>query len=108
MRALKLMADYFSYPLWDVDDPDNVDPASLPLSDGLRARLEAWADTFDAILNDDDPATSDFPSESARRAFDEEGVRLWYGLSAELGPEYSVSYYSVTQSKLLPAPHAVA
>jgi hypothetical protein len=97
------MPDYHSYPLWDVDDPDNVDPATLPLSDALRARLEAWADAYDAILNPDDPAASGFAGEAAARAFDAEGVRLWHALAAELGPGYAVAYYSVVRRVVLPA-----
>lgn len=104
MRALKLLPDYFSYPLWDVENPDNIDPATLPLSEATRARLDAWADAYDSILNQDDPGSSGFATEAAKRAFDEEGARLWHAVSEELGPEYTVSYFSVTQRELLPAP----
>lgn len=101
---LKLMPDYFCCPLWDVDDPTNVDPATLPLSDALRARLQAWADAFDATLNVDDPwASPGFPSATAERAFEEEGRLSWGDLAVESGPGYSVAYYSVVASKLLPA-----
>ncbi len=102
MRNLKLMPDYFSFPLWDTDAPDNVDPAALPLSDATRARLAAWAAEFDAILNMDDPAASDFPSPEAERAFDQEGFQLWRQVSQELDGQYAVSYYSIARHTLLP------
>lgn len=109
MRHLKLMPDYFCYPLWDVDDPGNIDPATLPLSDALRARLNTWAETFDRILDIDDPASSPgFASDAAEREFDDDGRRLWHDVAAELGPGYSVSYYSIASSKLLPPPAELA
>lgn len=40
-QHIKLMADYGTSPLWRTDpsDPDNIEPAALPLSDETRAPL---------------------------------------------------------------------
>lgn len=98
-RRLRLAADYHCSPLWDVDDPDNVDPEDLPLPDDLRARLWAWAETFDAILNHDDPAASAFPSGAAEERFVEEGAALAEAVRAALGPGWEVQYFG------RPSPH---
>lgn len=106
MRNLKLMTDYHCFPLWDMDEPTNVDPAALPLSEELRTELDRWAEAYDALLNDDDPASSGFASDDARLAFDQVGLGLWVKLSSELGPAYRVWYRSVARRALL-APEAL-
>lgn len=102
MRRLKLMPDYYSHPLWDLDEPGDVDPGMLPLSEELRARLRAWAEEYDATLNQEYPPGSGFVDAKAEQSFEEEGRRLWLLVSKELGAAYSVSYYSVTRNTLLP------
>jgi hypothetical protein len=50
---IKLWADYGSYPIWVVDEIDNIAPEELPLSQPTIQRLNAWQDTydqFDALL----------------------------------------------------------
>ncbi|NTY02254.1 hypothetical protein [Deinococcus sp. JMULE3] len=75
-RRLLLMADYGCWPLWEPGaDPYQLTPHDLPLSGALRRRLTAWAEAFDATLNWEDPARSDFPDETARQAFHAEGLR---------------------------------
>ncbi|WP_281246527.1 hypothetical protein [Desulfovibrio litoralis] len=40
MRKLKLMCDYYCYPLWDSEsDEYNIDPLSLNISQTLNAQL---------------------------------------------------------------------
>lgn len=107
-QHIKLMADYECWPLWWAGDaePGNIDPNRLPLSPATIARLEVWADTFDATLNRDDPMASSFPSPEASQAFDDEGLALWRQLRDELAPEYKVSYYSLKQRRLFDDPGA--
>jgi len=45
-RHLRLMADYGSAGVWD-HDGNPLDPARLPLSEKLRARLARWAARFE-------------------------------------------------------------
>lgn len=60
-RTLKLMADYGAWPLWDSEAPEyNIDPNTLPLSEETKRRLMAWADAYDATLNQDYPPSSAF------------------------------------------------
>ncbi len=91
MRTIKLMADYSCWPLWD--ETGNVDPADLPLSEGLRRRLTAWADTFDAALNWDDPAASLPMPPETEAAFLEERDSLGQDLQAELGGKFAVTVH---------------
>jgi hypothetical protein len=92
MRAIKLMADYASHPLWEAspDAVGNIDPAVLPVSDALKNRLRAWAESFDRTLNDDDPLASGFASADEAEGFARDGQDLARDLQAELGPEYRV------------------
>lgn len=92
-KKLKLMADYGCFPLWSWDYPEfNVDPCSLPLSNGLIADLCQWQDRYDAILNWDDPASSGFPTPEAETAFRTDGARLARRLQTELGSGFQVRF----------------
>ncbi|HAZ44112.1 MAG TPA: hypothetical protein DDW76_03435 [Cyanobacteria bacterium UBA11369] len=93
---IKLMTDYFSHPLWGLD-PDNIgdiDPKTLPLSQETIQRLEQWAASYNAILNQDDPASSGFESPQKEEAFEQEGIRLWLQIRQELPSNYEVWYFS--------------
>ncbi|MEM9540608.1 MAG: hypothetical protein AAGA60_14035 [Cyanobacteria bacterium P01_E01_bin.42] len=96
MKKIRLMADYGCYPLW-IEEPDemgDIDPATLPIAEETRDRLEQWRQTYEAILNKDDPASSGFSSPEAREQFNHEGVYLWGKLRQELEPDYEVLYFS--------------
>lgn len=98
MRTLKLMADYFCFPLWEVssDVVGDVDPSSLPISEELQNQLMQWAAAYDAILNMEDPASTDFKSEEERVVFEREGYRLASALRQELGSNFKVITNIVT------------
>jgi hypothetical protein len=104
VRALTPRPDYHRHPRWDLADPDNVDRAMLPRTAELRARLEASADAYAAVLNPDDPAVSDSPSEQAARAVDAGGARRWRALAAPRGPGYATRSRRVARRAVLPAP----
>lgn len=91
MKQLKLMLDYDCWPLWDQDAGDNLDPEVLPLSDALKARLQAWSDAYNVLLNRDDPMNSYHTSER-EQALEQEGVSLWRALQTELGEAWQVFY----------------
>lgn len=96
MIKIKLMPDYFSHPLWglDVDNIGDLDPKTLPLTLETIAQLEAWANTYNNILNWDDPAASGFARSEEEEEFEREGVRLWLQLKQELPENYEVVYFS--------------
>ena len=95
MKKIRLMADYFCFPLWHNSGVEfgDIDPEQLPLSPELKQSLLEWAAEFDAILCMDDPASSDFPSRRANIEFVAKGDVLLDRLKEELGPEYSVVYF---------------
>lgn len=100
-RKIKLMAEYNSSPLWDMETADNLELEELPLSGAIRQRLNDWARVYDRLLNWDDPADSAFPDPAAREAFDREGTLIWQQLQAELSPDYQVFYFSEKHHRLL-------
>lgn len=94
MRPIKLMADYQCYPLWGLgpDDFGDISPDELPLSEDLKTSLNEWAERFDAILNMDDPATSDFNTVEEEELFINDGYNLALRLRNELGSKYEIIY----------------
>ena len=101
MRTIKLMTDYGCFPIWDCDNIGNLNPEYLPISAILKQDLKKWAETFDAILDWDDPASAGFKSDREKRDFEDKGLELWQRLENELGDEYIVEYFSTIQSKVL-------
>lgn len=85
-RSLKLMADYECSPLWEQTETgmDNVDPEDLPIAQGLRDALNAWAQRYDDTLDRDDPRRSGFPNLEAEVVFNADGQTLLDGLKADL------------------------
>jgi hypothetical protein len=79
--------------LWQVDAKGKrkaVDAEDVGLSEELGDRLEAWMDAFDAIYDEDDPASSDFSDQVERMAWEAEGHALAHAIAAELGTGWSV------------------
>lgn len=93
MKAIKLMADYQCHPLWDmtIGEYRDIDPADLPLSDGLKRQLTEWARRYDETLNMESPQDSGFKSEELETEFRVEGHRLAQCLREELGPTFAVT-----------------
>ncbi len=82
--ALRLMADYECYPLWDAAAAaTNVDPASLDIPHDLAAALAAWGDEYTVTLNRSDPAASGFTDERAAQTWLKTGAELAARLRAE-------------------------
>jgi hypothetical protein len=104
MRRIKLMADYFSFALWDEDAVLNFNPDELPLSDRLLVRLHSWEDSFDKTYNASDPSNSGFSSAVEARAFDDEGMKLFASLIDELGDSFSVRYFSQLKRGFIDVP----
>ncbi len=90
-KKMKLYCEYGGWPLWGVDEIDNIDPATLPISEGLINRLNQWQSAYNATLADY-PPESGFPSEEAREQWYREGVEMWVQLQQELGSDYEVYY----------------
>lgn len=91
---VRLDADYFASPLWIYEGLiSNYVSTPLdwfPLSTQLKARLAAWAGTYDQLRETD----YEFPTKAAERDFDREGRRLLVAVREELGSHYEVEYLS--------------
>ena len=70
-RYIKLMADYYSFPLWEASPGEygDIDPKSLPISAALRRDLLKWSNMYTATLDMDDPASAGFKSAAEKRTF---------------------------------------
>jgi hypothetical protein len=102
-HRIKLMWDYGCWPLWQHDGQifDNVDPATFPLSEPTRARLEAWSAIPDAKLAEVEyPPDMKWTAEEDQN-FEAEGRALWLILQRELGPDYHVVYHSTSEGRVL-------
>ncbi|MBW4679621.1 MAG: hypothetical protein KME19_05845 [Microcoleus vaginatus WJT46-NPBG5] len=107
IKHIKLMPDFGGWPLWEYEDRDLVDnlhPSELPLNEETVKRLLQWQQTYEGIMNWDDPHSAGFASETDRIAFEEEGIRLWQQLQKELGNDWEVCYFSELQGNFLKTP----
>ena len=94
VKRIKLMPDYNCYPIWDMDEVDNINPQDLPLKTETIHRLNAWADLFECGLDWHDPGGKSLWSEEDTNLYQQEGLSLWHQLHQELTPEYKVYYFS--------------
>jgi hypothetical protein len=92
MRTIKLMADYYSYPLWEASPGKvgNVSPRALPISEDLCQAIFAWAAQYDATLDLAEPSDAGFFSQSDVDRFRATGNELAIKLQNELGTEFKV------------------
>jgi hypothetical protein len=89
MKAIKVMADYDSWPLWHYkDEVGNIDPASLSLSAKLIADLAAWSANYDTWL------TVDEVTDAMINHHEKIGRELYERLRRELKDKYKVVYFS--------------
>lgn len=97
MIEIKLMPDYQCWPLWSTNaifnGAYNINPSILPISELLKKELDDWREEFDSILNMNDPASSDFPSDAAFELFKKKGRDIKNLLQSELGLKYKIIYY---------------
>ena len=89
---IKLMADYECWPLWHQGDGEvgNIDPRSIPLSEGLVVDLQEWAAKLDGTLNWADAGNTKWP-DGFFAEFNHQGRELAKRLRCELGPSYEVT-----------------
>lgn len=93
-RAMRMMAEFECWPLWDSCSGDNLNPAELGLSPALVVALAEWSDAYTRTLNQRDPPSSRFRSKADEQAWEAEGLRLLRRLRDELGPSVQVTYES--------------
>jgi hypothetical protein len=107
-RHIKLLADYSTSALWDADPAGQgeLEVSQLPITNTLRARLDAWTAEFDDLLDWGDPRNSGFRDDAHRDAFDVAGEQLARSLRAELGDGWLVDRFSYVQLQLVRDPRA--
>jgi len=87
-RRVKVMADYYAFPLW----PE----AGLLLSDELRRQLEQWGGDYTDTLRSNGYA---WPNTTVQTDWNERGRRLAARVQHELGTDYEVVFFDeVTQT----------
>lgn len=91
---IRVMADYECWPLWWDGDGrvGEIAPSDLVLSEPLSAALRAWASTYDATLDRNDPLSSGFASRDDQQRFHAQGEHLAARVAAELGGKATVRY----------------
>src|SRR5690554_3321219 len=93
IRYLRFQACLMNKPgLWEASPGKvgNVDPNTLPISEGLKLKLEKWADMYDATLNYDDQVKSGFINPEDEARFKMEGEAIGKKLKDELGSGYTI------------------
>ncbi|MFP5321329.1 MAG: hypothetical protein ACLGIC_05705 [Acidimicrobiia bacterium] len=87
-RRLRLMWDWFAFPVWDIDAGENI--TSLPISHQLRDDLQRWSDEWSDLHwppDVDDPPLATSAQEASHR---QQASELADRLSQELGDGYEV------------------
>jgi len=92
MCTLCLSPDFDAILFWRDEQSSAVaDERTLPLSDGLRQRLDEFYRWFSELyLSADGPR-----SQVDNRLCDDTGIELWEQLRSELQGQYRVIYYSL-------------
>lgn len=91
-RKMKLMTDYQCWCLWDMDNPQNIDPDTLPISSELKVELGRWTAQFDATLDLNDHTKIGFKTEAEYQAFYDRGWELAELIKQEL-PRVELWYF---------------
>lgn len=101
LAGVDISAEWRAHPCWEAtaDDPTPTDvPFSriaedYGVSGTLLRELDNWDEEFQQLLNPDDPASSEFPSEETKRRWVERGRNLARKLGTELGQHVRVTYF---------------
>lgn len=101
-RDLLFMPDYEADPLWDAATEGMVSLDKLPVTDGTKQRVRAWAVRWDELATQDMYADYGHTPELADKAVpaevwsehEREGLAVWRDLKRELGDEWRVGWVS--------------
>ena len=90
VRQIKLMTEYNYFPLWDLETGENLYEEDLPLSIDLTIKLNNLADSYNKIIDWENPSNSSFKSEEEELQFYTRLFLLGCELQEELGDNYKV------------------
>ena len=97
MERLTLRAEAGSWPLWDDEQGDALDPADFELSAELIADLDAWTMRLDAV-------DGWFEDEVERQRFDADGNAIWQRMSEALRGRVALSWGASFSSEVSSPP----
>lgn len=95
MAYIKLLPEVQCFATWKCRGGvcENVDPASLGISNHLADDLNGWAEEWDSIYDlTDDPRDPSFSSPSDEKRFWDVGRVLAERLREEIGYRYEIEY----------------
>ena len=84
LKRAKLMVDYQCWCIWDMDEPRNVNPDTLAISQHLQTKLHKWESEFDATLDLTNHTKIGFKSKDEQSDFYDRGWLLFEELKAAL------------------------
>jgi hypothetical protein len=104
--VIKIMPDYQCFPLWRIDDTgvENLNPVELPITENLKTMLLDWKKKYDDTLNMSDPISSGFKTDFEENNFEEQGLRIWQQMLAEIENLYQIKYFSAKSGILYDSP----
>ena len=95
VMRVSVMPSFGASPLVNADTGEHVSPAWLDIDYELAKRIERWDDTWQATFNAEDPGSSGFDDEVARKAYDDEGRAIvallraqWQGELVEVADQF--------------------
>ncbi|WP_035920488.1 hypothetical protein [Frankia sp. QA3] len=88
-RRVKVMADYYAFPLWVSEEGGMPSAEELPLTDVLRDELDLWSADYTRVLIANGYS---WPSEQVQADWNERGYALAIRVARELGPSYEVVF----------------
>ncbi|MCK9878669.1 hypothetical protein MXD59_23380 [Frankia sp. Ag45/Mut15] len=95
VRRVKMMADYYAFPLWA--EGGMVSPEALPLTDVLRDELALWSADYTRILIANGYS---WPSEQVQADWNKRGYALAIRVARELGPSYEVVFFDELRQRI--------
>lgn len=84
-------AEYYAFPLWNVDDPPGLDTEQLPIPAELKDAFVSWNREYTNLALDE--AVPEAQRRPAFTRLNRQGRSLARELRRVLGEDYEVGYY---------------
>lgn len=103
MKEIKIMPEYGCSPLWlyeGYNAAKSIEIKEVNISEGLKSKIQNWADIYESTFNEDYPPDSMFSNSDDEKSFEVEGLEIWKQLQKEIGNEYVIRYFSILNNKV--------